>query len=278
MKNIIIIPNTLKEKSIEYAKKAEELLSSKGYKIQILGESDEICKDAELAIVLGGDGTILRSAKRFYGTNIPLFGINFGRIGYLSAIGPEEATEGIERLLRGDYTIEERIMLEGEIIREGKSLYSFVALNEACVSRSTLMHAFRAELLINTKHTETVIGDGVIISTPTGSTAYNLSAGGPVLTPTSKNMVITPVSPTYFPRSSIVIDDNDEMEIVINFETINENGVPCIEIDGETRYSLQNNDIIKIKRAPYNTRIIKITDKSFYQILREKLSRASLDY
>lgn len=272
MKKIIIVPNTLKQKSVEYARKAKELLEKKGVCAQIYSENDPVPRDAELAIVLGGDGTMLRTAKRFFGLDIPLFGINFGRLGYLSAVGEDDADEGIERLLQGSYTVEERIMLSGKIIREGSTVLEFISLNEACLSRSTLIHAFQAELAINKKVTETIVGDGVIVATPTGSTAYNLSLGGPILTPTSKNMVITPISPTYFQRFSIVIDHDDEVDIAVKYENVSENGKPCIEIDGESRHTLENNDIIKIRRAPHTTKIVKISDKSFYQTLKEKLS------
>ncbi|MBR2295987.1 MAG: NAD(+)/NADH kinase [Clostridia bacterium] len=276
MKSVIIVPNTLKQATIQYAQELLKILGGRGIDAKIYNDGDEVPASA-LAIVLGGDGTILRSAKRFYGKDILLFGINFGHLGYLSAISPNEAIDGIERLVSGNYIIEQRTMLEGEIIRNGKSEAHFIGLNEACVFRSSLMHALRAELSINKKHTETIIGDGVVISTPTGSTAYNLSLGGPILTPTSKSMVVTPISPTYFPKASIVIDGGDEAEVLINFETADENGAPCIEIDGEIRYSLQNGDVIKIKRSEHTAQIVKITEKSFYQILREKLSRASLD-
>ena len=276
MKKVIIVPNTLKKSTTEYAGELLEILAQRGICAEIYNDADDAPSDA-LAIVLGGDGTILRSAKKFYSKNVLIFGINFGHMGYLSAISPDEAIDGIERLISGDYNVEERSMISGEVIRSGVAVYSFIALNEACVFRSSLMHALRAELLINERHTETIIGDGVIASTSTGSTAYNLSVGGPVLTPSSKNMVVTPISPTYFPRSSIVVDEGDKLQIIINFETIGENGAPCVEIDGESRFALQNGDIIKIERAPYVAQIVKITEKSFYQILREKLSRASLD-
>ena len=276
MKSVIIVPNTLKQATIQYAQELLKILGERGIDAKIYNDGNEVPASA-LAIVLGGDGTILRSAQRFYGKDILLFGINFGHLGYLSAISPNEAIDGIERLVSGNYIIEQRTMLEGEIIRNGKSEAHFIGLNEACVFRSSLMHALRAELSINKKHTETIIGDGVVISTPTGSTAYNLSLGGPILTPTSKSMVVTPISPTYFPKASIVIDGGDEAEVLISFETADENGAPCIEIDGEIRYSLQNGDVIKIKRSEHTAQIVKITEKSFYQILREKLSRASLD-
>lgn len=277
MKKAIIIPNTLKQKSVEFASVASDFLKSKGYNPQIYNEGDALTENAEFAVVLGGDGTILRAAKKLYGTDIPVLGINFGHLGYLSEIGPDDSYEGLSRLVSGDYIIENRLMLEGEVIRNGEVMLEFISLNEASIYRSTLMHALKLELMINTRHTETVVGDGVIVATPTGSTSYNLSAGGPVLTPTSSSIVITPVSPKYFPRSSIVTDGEDETEIKINFEAVNEKGSPCIEIDGDVRFALQNDDMIKIRRAPHSAKIIKITDKSFYQILREKLSRASMD-
>lgn len=276
MKNAIIVPNTQKEKSVEFAPVAKEFLENSGYTVQMYTDTQAPCENAEFAIVLGGDGTILRTAKRFYGLDIPLFGINFGHLGYLSEVSADDSYNGLERLISKEYEIEERIMLSGEVIRNGNSVFSFVSLNEASVYRSTLMHALRLEVMINTKHTETIYGDGVIVATPTGSTSYNLSAGGPVLTPTSSSIVITPVSPKYFPRSSIVTDGADETEIEINFETVNETGAPCIEIDGDMRFVLENGDMIKIRRANKTAKIIKITDKSFYQILREKLSRASI--
>lgn len=277
MKNAVIVPNTLKAQSVEFAVAAKRFLEEKGYNTQIYNEGDKPLADACFAVVLGGDGTILRAAKHFYGMDIPLFGINFGTLGYLSEVGPDDAMQGLERLLDGKYTVEERIMLQGSVEREGKCVLEFVSLNEASIYRSTLMHALHAEVSINTKHTETVYGDGVIVATPTGSTSYNLSAGGPVLTPTSKNIVITPVSPRYFPRSSIVTDGNDETEIKIGFETVNETGSACIEVDGDIRFALENGDIIKMKKAPHTAKIIKITDKSFYQILRDKLSKASIN-
>ena len=272
MKTVIIVPNTQKPKSIEFASIAKEFLEKNGYEVQMYQENAPISK-ASFAIVLGGDGTILRSAKRFYGLDIPLFGINFGHLGYLSEIGADSSMQGLEKLVSGDYEIEERIMLEGDVIRNGRNALRFIGLNEASIHRATLLHALSLDVMINTKHTETVVGDGVIVATPTGSTSYNLSAGGPVLTPTSKSMVITPVCSKYFPQSSIVIDGEDETEISVQYETTNEEGAPWVVVDGEIRFPLQNGDLVRIKRAIHTAKIIKITDKSFYQILREKLSK-----
>ncbi len=277
MKNAIIIPNTLKQKSVDFANIALDFLMKKGYDAKIYSNTEPLPDTAELAVVLGGDGTILRASKRLYGKDVPIFGINFGHLGYLSEVGSESALDGLELLCKGSYIIEKRLMLEGEVIRNGERVLEFVGLNEASIYRSTLLHALKIEVSINSKPTETLCADGVIVATPTGSTSYNLSAGGPVLTPTSNSIVITPVSPKFYPRSSIVTDGADETEIKIGFETINETGSPCIEVDGDTRFALQNGDMIKIRRAPHSAKIIRISDKSFYQILREKLSKASME-
>ena len=273
MKKAIIIPNPYKQQSVDFAKEASELLQANGCETQILDNNTEPCDDADFVIVLGGDGTILRAARRLYGKNVTFFGINFGNLGYLAEANPSNAKEALLQLVYGEYKTEERIMLEGDIIRNGKSAFSFAGLNESSVFRSTLTHALNLEVSINGKLTETIVGDGVIVATPTGSTSYNLSASGPVLTPTSGSMVITPVSPKFFPRSSIVIDSSDEVEINVGWSKVSENGSPSIDIDGYLRQNLENGDIIKIRKAQHKTKIARVSDTSFYQILCQKLSR-----
>lgn len=270
-KTVVIIPNPLKEKSLEFAPIAASYLKEQGYNAEIItGKADEV-KGATVALVLGGDGTILRAARQLYGKNIPIFGINFGRLGYLTEYGSEDAMEALSRLAAGEYTIESRMMLEGELIRNGHIAASFIALNEVCAYRATLMRAITAKLYINGKHTETVSGDGLIVSTPTGSTSYNLSAGGPVLTPTSQNIVITPVASHGFSHPSIVTDGSDESSAEIFFGGLEDKGVAYLEVDGNERYELFDGDTVNIRRAKHQTKIIKATDRSFYQTLREKL-------
>ena len=271
-KTVIIIPNTLKEKSLEFAPVAADYLKEQGYSAEIITDKADGVKNARLALVLGGDGTILRAARQLYGKNIPIFGINFGRLGYLTEYGSEDAMEGLSKLVSGEYTIESRMMLEGEIVRNGEAVNSFIALNEVCAYRATLMHAITTKLYINGRHTETVSGDGLIVSTPTGSTSYNLSAGGPVLTPTSQNIVITPVASHGFSHPAIVTDGGDTSSMEIIFGGHESRGVAYLEVDGNERYELLSGDTVNVRRAKHQTKIIKATDKSFYQILREKLS------
>jgi NAD+ kinase len=270
MKKAIIIPNTLKESSVEFAPRAAAFLKENGYDAKIVTSIDNDL-EASFAVVLGGDGTILRAARQLYGKNIPIFGINFGNLGYLTECSAEDATEGLVRLVNGSYRVESRMMLEGEIVRGNETVSSFIALNEVCTYRATLMHALCAQLKINGNYTETVRGDGLIISTPTGSTSYNLSAGGPILTPTSRNIVITPVAAHTLSNPSIVTDGTDKASVSVSFGSPDDMGCACLEVDGYERHQLCDGDVINVRCAEHDAKIIKVTDKSFYQILREKL-------
>jgi NAD+ kinase len=254
---------------------AKEMLEKIGYEIEVLAENDMPSAKADFALVLGGDGTILRACKKLYKLDIPVFGINFGNMGYLTGCNPDTAVECINKVVSGEYKLESRLMIEGEIIRDGKPIHSFIALNEATLFRSTLKKAFKTELYINGLNTQTILGDGVIVATPTGSTSYNLSAGGPVLTPESNNMVITPVSPMQFLHTSIVAGGNDTIEIRVKINSLIENASVSLEIDGDSSLEIYNGDILKIKRAENTAKTIKVNDVSFYQILKQKLSKVN---
>ncbi len=277
MKKAIIIPNYLKEESMQFSKTAVDILEKNGYSVSVLLENDEPIEGSDLALVLGGDGTLLRACKKLYKFDIPMLGINFGHLGYLTECNPDTAIDAIEKVVRNEYHLENRLMLEGSVVRNGENVYSFVALNEASFYRSTLLKAFTAELYINGMLTQTVVGDGLIVATPTGSTSYNLSAGGPVLTPNSKNIVLTPISPKYFPRSSIVANGEDEIEIKVIVDSIVKTGNPALQIDGDDAFTLNDGDVVKIKRNEKDAKIIKVTSQSFYQVLRKKLSKATYD-
>lgn len=277
MKNIAIIPNYIKSETLSFADELVSVLSKRGNYVSIIGEKDEISKDIELAIVLGGDGTMLRACKRLYGIDCAVFGVNFGHIGYLTQCNPENAIFGISKILDGDYTTENRLMIEGELIRDGKQIGQFVALNEASLYRASLMKALGAKVFVNGEYTQTVYGDGIIVSTPTGSTSYNLSCGGPVIAPTSNNIVLTQISPKFFPRSSIVVAGDDEITIQVEIDTISGKESVCLEVDADIKFEVVSGDIIRIKKAPLCAKIIKVGDKSFYQIFSEKLAKINYE-
>ncbi|MBO5312449.1 MAG: NAD(+)/NADH kinase [Clostridia bacterium] len=274
-RRVIIIPNYLKAESVAFSHTASEIFEKNGYEVIILSESDTPNEEVELALVLGGDGTILRACKKLYLKDIPMFGINFGNMGYLTECNPETALEGINKLIKGEYNIQNRLMLEGEVVRNGQRVYDFSALNEASLFRSTLKKAFRTEVYINGMHIQTVLGDGVIVATPTGSTSYNLSAGGPVLTPESNSMVITPVSPMHFLHSSVVTGGEDEITLEVKINSLVQGACVTLDVDGDSSFDIYDGDVVKIKKASKYAKIIKVNDTSFYEILRQKLSKAN---
>lgn len=275
MKKAIIIPNYLKAESVGFCGVAKEMLEEMCYDVEVLAENDLPSSDAEFALVLGGDGTILRACKKLYKRDIPVFGINFGNMGYLTGCNPDTAIDCIGKVVRGEYKLESRMMIEGEVIREGKSVFSFVSLNEATLFRSTLKKAFNSEIYINGMNTQAILGDGVIVSTPTGSTSYNFSAGGPILTPESNNMVITPISPMHFLHSSIVTGGDDTIEVKVSINSIVKDACISLEIDGDSSFDVYDGDILRIKRAKKDAKTIKVNDISFYQILKQKLSKVN---
>ncbi len=275
MKKAIIVPNYLKAESMGFCQVAKEMLEKIGYDIEVMAENDFPASKADFALVLGGDGTILRACKKLYKLDIPVFGINFGNMGYLTGCNPDTAVECINKVVSGKYKLESRLMIEGEVIRKGEAIHSFVALNEATLFRSTLKKAFKMELYINGLNTQTILGDGVIVATPTGSTSYNLSAGGPVLTPDSNNMVITPVSPMQFLHTSIVAGGNDIIEIRVKISSLLENASVSLEIDGDSSIDIYDGDVLRIKKAENTAKTIKVNDVSFYQLLKQKLSKVN---
>ena len=277
MKNIAVIPNYIKKETIVFADELKDILLKKGHSVSIIGEKDEISSNTGLAIVLGGDGTMLRACKRLYGIDCDVFGVNFGHIGYLTQCNPENAIQSISKILDGEYITENRLMIEGALIRDGKEIGKFVALNEASLYRASLMKALGAKVFVNGEYTQTVYGDGIIVSTPTGSTSYNLSCGGPVIAPTSNNIVLTQISPKFFPRSSIVVAGDDEITIQVEIDSLSGKEKVSLEVDADAHFEVFSNDIIKIKKAPLCAKIIKVGDKSFYQIFSEKLAKINYE-
>ena len=205
--------------------------------------------------------------------DIPVLGINFGNLGFLTACDPDTAIESINKVVKGEYDTENRIMLKCRVLRGGEEIGSFVALNEVALFRSTLRKAISAEVYINGMHVENVLGDGVIIATPTGSTSYNMSAGGAVLMPEADSMVITPLSPMRFVCSSIVTQAEDDIEIRVKISAALDASAVSLEIDGNSSFDIYDGDILKIEKPEKNAKIIEVNDTSFYHILRKKLSK-----
>ncbi|MCL1995650.1 MAG: NAD(+)/NADH kinase [Defluviitaleaceae bacterium] len=263
MKTIGILPNSTRDVNLEYTKTLLKWLDSKGYETHV-GEdypnaAHDICKKCDFVISLGGDGTILQNAALCAKHKTPLLGINLGSIGYLTDVEMHEGKQAIEKVLVGNYHIEKRILLETQI-----DDCVNLALNDICVLKRDTAKMITLDVLINGEYIDTYRADGIIVATPTGSTAYNLSAGGPVIKPDLNNMVITPISPYKIYSRPLVISGEDSVVIAAH-----EYSNAIVSVDGST---VQLTKDIKIKKSQNTVDIIRTTTQNFYDILRGKFS------
>lgn len=221
---------------------------------------------ADIIIIFGGDGTFLHTAHHFFGTNIPLLGINIGRLGFLTEIEKNEIKEALEYLIKGNYEIEERMILEGKIVSNSEDVYHNFALNDFVIHRGARSRLVSIDLYINNEIVNSYRADGIIIATPTGSTAYSLSSGGPIVNPQIRALLVTPICPhTLFIRP-MVISDQEKVKIIIKGDH-----KMSFTADGSNDYSLQSSDEVYIKASSRKLSFIKIPDRTFYTILHKKM-------
>ena len=222
--------------------------------------------EVDFAIVLGGDGTILRVAKLTALKDIPVLGINNGNLGYLADVEKDDYSEALDKVFKGNFTIENRMMLEAVIDFESNKPLSY-ALNEVCLSNSSAARMISFSLSINNDYIDTYNADGIIVSTPTGSTAYNLSAGGPILKPDTELIALTPVCPHALNSRPFVISGKD----YVCLEAKDCHGNITLSIDGQRMSGLEDGQSVIIKRAEICAKIIKTTNLNFYDIIRRKM-------
>lgn len=231
---------------------------------------DEIGQTADLAIVVGGDGTMLGAARHLAPWAVPLAGINHGRLGFITDIALQDANAALADILQGRFETEERLLLAGEVIRDGQSLYGDTALNDVVVNRAGRGSMIELRIDIDGTYMYTLRADGLIIATPTGSTAYALSASGPILYPGMQAMVIVPISPQTLSNRPIVLPDNGTLGLTVIGTGRAEHGV-SVHFDMQTWSNVQPGDQIKVKRAPKTIRFIHPSGYSFFSTLRKKL-------
>lgn len=217
-------------------------------------------------IVLGGDGTMLSAARNIAGRKIPILGVNLGGLGFLTAITTEEVFGLLERILNADYKVEERMMLSVTHRRGGRDLTNYKVLNDAVIKGGTA-RLVRLETRINNEYVNTYRADGLIVATPTGSTAYSLSAAGPILYPTIHSIIVVPICPFNLTNRPVVIPDWMTIEITVAPEQTN---IQLI-LDGQVDVPIQCGDMIHIERAERCVHLIKYEGKSYFDILRERL-------
>ena len=276
MKRFCLFINKKKEKAEETAAFVREYLLS--HSAETVMDSEDLFPEElygiDCVISLGGDGTIIRAARRIAGTGIPIIGINIGHLGYLTAVSDREEIPGmLNALLSGNYSIEERMMLEGTIMHENPGMpaepNSHLALNEVVLFRSPSGAASHFRVLVNGAFLNEYKADGIIISTPTGSTAYNLSAGGPIVDPAVRMTILTPICAHALNRSSIVLRAEDTIEVVVSSD---QEGIQSVSFDGAVTKELRAGSRVRVTGSDLRTPLIRLSGGTFFTQLRSKMT------
>ncbi len=228
----------------------------------------EMAGRIDIIFVLGGDGTFLNVARFFAGQEIPLLGFNLGRMGFLTEMDSGNLNNILENLLQDKYYIEERMMLEGTVYRDGKKITRVVGLNDIVVSKGAFARVIELTLYISGEIITTYPGDGMVVATPTGSTAYSLSAGGPIISPSVKSLVVTPICPHTLYARSLVVQHDDIIEI----EVERADRRIMLTVDGQEGIRLGVGDIVRLTGAREKTYLVRFEGSTFYQILRTRLN------
>jgi NAD+ kinase len=276
MRKFLIIGNSIKEGVSSVCETINKYVLQKGGECTVITgyvNREDIPKDVEVAVVIGGDGTLLQASRDLMELDIPLIGVNFGHLGFLADVEAEAVEDMIDRLFNDDFTVENRMMIEGIISRSGENLSSVSALNDIVIGRAGVMGVLDFKMYVNGIRLNNYKADGIIASTPTGSTAYNMSAGGPLVKPSAKLIVMTPVCPHTLNTRSIVFDMDDVIEIEICSKKKSEQGEDgYVYYDGDLATPLLNGDKIIIRKASTYTKLIKLDSRSFLEVLRRKLN------
>lgn len=278
MERIGVLPHPAKAPALAMARELIEHLEERAIEVWLEGDAAALLDRTDLAgplpqldagIVLGGDGAFLRAGRRLAVAGIPLLGVNYGHLGFLTEIEPEQIKWAIDRLIGGEYRIEERFMLRASVVREGEVVSRYDAMNDVVVARGTLARIVTCHLYIDGSFVGVYRGDGMIVATPTGSTAYSLSAGGPILHPDMAAVVVTPICPhTMGARSMVTAPDHC---VTLRFPSSSDELL--LTVDGQYGDALQPGDEVRIEKAAQRTRLIRLHDRTFYDILRSRLSQ-----
>ncbi len=228
----------------------------------------EIARLVDLIIVLGGDGTLLSVARLVAEREVPILGVNLGTLGFLTEASKEELRDAVAGLLRGEYRIEKRLMLLAKVIRNRELIASHHVLNDVVINKGALARIIDLETFIDERFVTLFKADGLIVSTPTGSTAYNLSAGGPIIYPTLECMVLTPICPHTLTNRPIVLPANSKIEVRLRSESQD----VFLTLDGQVGFNLLKGDSVIITEAPFKTSLVIPPERNYFEILRTKLN------
>ena len=230
-------------------------------------EVEEFKNDVDLIVVLGGDGTMISTARLTGNREVLVLGINYGSLGYLTEFRIEEMFPALEAILEGNYEIDRRVMLDVEHFRNDEKLASGRVLNDVVINKAVLARIIEIEVNLDNLFVNSFRADGLIIATPTGSTAYSLSAGGPIIYPSMNAMVLTPICPFTLTNRPIVVPDTAE----INLRLKNESDGVVLTLDGQIGYAVQMGDYISIRKSTTNFNLVQPPNRNYFDVLRNKL-------
>jgi NAD+ kinase len=279
-KNVGIIVNREREDVLNYAASLIDWLEEKNIKVFITDwtgkrinhqgliiNKKQISKRADIIISLGGDGTLFRVARDFSPYQIPLLGINLGGLGFLTEIPVSQFKEGLTKVIAGKYKIEKRLMLQATIYRDEKEAGTSLALNDVVISKVALSRLVNLKTFVSGEFITTYSADGLIISTPTGSTAYSLSTGGPIVHPNLGVIILSPICAHTLAVRPLIISENDTVEVILEHPS----SKVMLTVDGQVGFDLKDRDIIRVKEASCQAKLIRLEERAFFEILRTKL-------
>jgi len=285
MDKFFFIANKTKDPNLEKTKALVQFLELRGKKCGYVGidrvfESEneiaaisaKIADDCDVVISLGGDGTLIQVSDIASRKHIPLLGVNMGNLGYLCDVEKEKAFDAMERLINDEYELESRMLLTGEATIASVKLANVHALNDIVIARKGTLGTIDISVSVNGSHLYTCYADGMIISTPTGSTGYNISAGGPIVAPYSEAIILTPICAHSLNVRPIVLSGDDEIVVKVLGETLKPTLSAEVSFDGGEAYPMNAGDSVRIRKSVTNAQIIKLSSKTFYEGLARKMT------
>ena len=277
-----LVTNATKDKGLKVTSEIAERIRNAGHECVVItdidfkGDSAEILRGLEpvdssckCCIVLGGDGTLIRTSRVVCERSVPVAGINLGMLGFLSAVERSDIDSAIENILSDRYTVEDRLLLRAELPGQN-AVKGLLALNDIVITRSGRSRLISVNIKVNGVKASSFLGDGVIVSTPTGSTGYNLSAGGPIVTPAAKLMMITPICPHSFNSRSIVIGSEDRISLMINAKDGSAGETAVITVDGQDVLTMDSDDELLISSYGKPAKLVRFENTSFFGVLDRK--------
>lgn len=284
MDKFLIVTNQDKDKDLSVTKEIQRYILKRGRECQLAeplvgtnpvetGYTDltKLQEDIDCVIVLGGDGTFIQTVRDFAGLDIPMVGVNMGTVGFLTTIELDDLYSGLDALIDGDYTIQNRMLLRGAVYRDGRRLQKSIAFNDVIVTRSGFSRIVELKIYVNDQLVDIYAADGVIISTPSGSTGYNLSAGGPVVFPGTEMMIVTPICPHSLSARSVVVPAQAKIKVEVGRRRKTQKEEALVTYDGDTVWELESSDVVEIVQGSKKVPVVNIRQKSFCDILRTKM-------